>query len=238
MFDKFKDIFIIGVGGTGSYLLPVLMRYLASRTDVNENLYIKIVDGDKYDEGNVSRQEFAHSRIGRNKAEVQAEVYGKKFPNLKIQSVSEYLGASNIEMIGDGAVVFCCVDNHFCRNLLSKHCQTMNNVILISGGNEKTDGNVQSYFKINGEEMNHPIEFRHPEIERTDDGDRSEMSCEELHNIPSGAQVIFANAMSGTLMACLFYSYVTGRMEPWKVDDIFFDVEQVKTARVVNGMPE
>ena len=234
-----NNIFIIGVGGTGSYLLPVLMRYLASRTDINENIYIKIIDGDKYDEGNVSRQEFAHSRIGRNKAEVQAEIYGKKFPNLKISHFDEYIGDSNVEMIGENSIVFCCVDNHFCRNILSKHCQTLNNVLLISGGNEYTDGNIQSYYKVDGKEMNHPIEFRHPEIEKTNDGDRSEMSCEELHGLPSGSQVIFANAMSGTLMACLFYSYFIGsKSQPWKVDDIFFDVEQVKTARVVNGLPE
>lgn len=238
MLSKFKNIFIVGVGGTGSFLMPVVMRYLASRTDVNKELLIKIIDGDKYDEGNISRQEFAHSRIGRNKAEVQEEIYQRKFPDLTISSVPEYLGDSNIEMIGDNSIIFCCVDNHFCRNLLSKHCQTLNNVILLSGGNEYTDGNLQSYFKIDGKEMNHPIEYRHPEIERTNDGDRSEMSCEELHNLPSGSQVIFANAMSGTLMACLFYSYIASEKEPWRIDDIFFDVEQVKTARIYDGNPE
>ena len=62
MLSKFKNIFIVGVGGTGSFLMPVVMRYLASRTDVNKELLIKIIDGDKYDEGNISRQEFAHSR--------------------------------------------------------------------------------------------------------------------------------------------------------------------------------
>ena len=237
MLRKFKNIFVVGVGGTGSFLMPVVMRYLASRTDVNKELLVKIIDGDKYDEGNFARQEFAHSRVGRNKAEVQEEIYQRKFPALTISSVPEYLGSSNIEMIVDGSIIFCCVDNHFCRNLLSKHCQTLNNVILISRGNEHVDGNVQSYFKIDGKEMNHPIEYRHPEIERTNDGDRSEMSCEELHNLPSESQVIFANAMSGTLMACLFYSYIADK-NPWRIDDIFFDVEQVKTARIYDGNPE
>ena len=238
MIEKLKNIFVVGVGGTGSYLLPVLMRYLASRTDVNSDIVVKIIDGDKYDEGNVKRQEFAHSRIGRNKAEVQEEIYSRKFPNLKITSCSEYIGYSNVEMIGENSIVFCCVDNHFCRNILSKHCQTLNNVLFIGGGNEYTDGNIQTYFRVDGKEMNRPIEHRHPEIENTNDGDRSEMSCEELHNLPSGSQVIFANAMSGTLMACMFYAYESAKYDPWKVDDIFFDVEQVKTARVVNGQPE
>ena len=238
MFRFFKNIYVIGAGGTGSYLLPVLMRYLSSRTDVNDELIIRIIDGDKYDEGNVSRQEFAHSRIGKNKAEVQKEIYERKFPNLKIMAIGEYLGENNIDVISNGSIVFCCVDNHFCRNLVSKHCQKLDDVLLISGGNEYVDGNVQSYFRAKGEDRNNPIEKRHPEIETVDDGDRSGMSCEELHNIPSGSQVIFANAMSGTLMACLFYSYVSGEYTPWKIDDIFFDVGQVKTARVVDGLPE
>ena len=158
MLKFFKNIYVIGAGGTGSYLLPVLMRYLSSRTDVNDELIIRIIDGDKYDEGNVSRQEFAHSRIGKNKAEVQKEIYERKFPNLKIMAIGEYLGENNIDVISNGSIVFCCVDNHFCRNLVSKHCQKLDDVLLISGGNEYVDGNVQSYLRAKGEDRNNPIE--------------------------------------------------------------------------------
>jgi len=234
---EFRKFVVVGAGGTGSYLLPMLVRYLNSVNDGSIDL--TICDGDKYDEGNMNRQEFAHSRMGRNKADVQVEMYQRKFPELSITAVSEYLGVDNIEnVIQDRTVVFCCVDNHFCRNIISKHCQKLDNALLISGGNEEFDGNVQAFCRLNGVNMNNPIEVRHPEIERTQDGDRSEMSCEELAQLPSGGQIIFTNATSANIMCNLFFGYVCGSKDIEKVDDIFFDIRIAKTARIVNGSIE
>lgn len=235
MFDNFKKIIVVGVGGTGSFLLPPLIRYLNSRTDVNSSIDIVLIDGDKYDVNNISRQEFAHSLLGKNKAEVQAAMYCKKFSELSIYPVGDYLGKDNIDIISEGSIVFCCVDNHFCRHLISDRCKELNNVLLISGGNEEYDGNVQSYFKFEGKEYNSPIENRHPEIKEDTNGDRSVMSCEQLAQLPGGGQVIFANLFSATLMACLFYSYVDGTTAPYQIDDIFFDAKQVKSVVVKNG---
>lgn len=227
------SIVIVGVGGTGSYVLPPLLRYLNSQKTITN---ILIVDGDKYDEKNIDRQEFAHSRLGLNKADVQKEIYSLKFKDLNIYSIPFYLGSENIDaIIEEGSVVFSCVDNHSCRNLLSKRAQQLNNCVLISGGNEVEDGNVQIFCRQKGVNQNNPIEVRHPEIERTDDGDRSEMSCEELSHLPSGGQVIFANLFSATLMCSLFYAFLKDKDKIIAVDDIFFDVKQVKTLRVING---
>lgn len=239
LLEKARSIIIIGVGGTGSFLLTVLLRYLNSRSDVNQNFEVIIVDGDKYEEKNVNRQEFAHSRIGRNKADVQAEVYGKKFPNLRIVSVPKYLGEENIkQIIGEHSVVFCCVDNHKCRYMVSLRCQELNDTLLISGGNEEFDGNIQSYCREAGEALNNPIEVRHPEIKNTDDGDRSKMSCEELSTLPSGSQFIGTNSTAGNMMFQLMFGYENQTPGIENVNDIYFDIRQVKTMRIVNGQPE
>lgn len=233
---EFRKVVVVGVGGTGSYLLPQLARYLNSR---KEDIEITICDGDKYDEGNMNRQEFAHSRLNKNKAEVQSEIYTRKFKDIVVFCVPEYLGANNIkDVIVNNSIVFCCVDNHFCRNLISKHCQTLDNVLLISGGNEEFDGNVQSFARINGKNMNEPIEVRHPEIERTNDGNRSEMSCEQLAQLPSGGQVIFTNATSANIMCNLLFGYIYNAEKVVNVNDIFFDIRLAKTARIVNGNVE
>lgn len=230
---EFNKVVVVGVGGTGSYLLPQLIRYLNSR---KEDIEVTICDGDKYDEGNMNRQEFAHSMLNRNKAEVQTEIYMRKFKDMTIFCVPDYLGEANIkEVIKDGSIVFCCVDNHFCRNLISKHCQALKNVLLISGGNEEFDGNVQSFFRVNEKNMNDPIEVRHPEIEKTKDGNRSEMSCEQLAQLPSGGQVIFTNATSANIMCNLLFGYIFNADNVIKVNDIFFDIRIAKTARIVNG---
>lgn len=233
----FKKFVIVGAGGTGSFLLPIIMRFLNSRQD--SEIEVVICDGDKYDEGNVNRQEFAHSKIGMNKAEVQSEMFRRKFPNLSIFCVPEYLGKENINsVITDGATVFCCVDNHFCRHLISEHCQKLKDVLLISGGNEEFDGNVQAYYRRENKNLNDPIEVRHPEIGRANDGDRSEMSCEQLSQLPSGGQVIFTNATSANIMCNLFYGYLNGTANIEKVNDIFFDIRLAKTVRIVNGTLE
>lgn len=245
--ETVKSIVIVGVGGTGSFLLTQLVRYINSLPFAGK-IEIVIVDGDKYEENNVDRQEFAHSRMGKNKADVQVEVYKQKFPKLKITSVPEYLGEGNIEnVIWENSVTFCCVDNHVCRFLVSKHCQNLNDALLISGGNEEYDGNVQSFRRLNGENVNKPIEVRHPEIAMANDGDRSEMSCAELAELPGGGQVIFTNAMAASLMVQMLYAYESERSFMCKdgtvakvsdINDIFFDIRQLKTLRIINNKPE
>lgn len=234
-----SSIVIVGVGGTGSFLLTQLMRFLNSRSDVNKGFEIIIVDGDKYEESNVGRQEFAHSRMGKNKADVQTEVYSKKFPELRITSIPNYIGEENVkDIVRTNSIVFCCVDNHVCRRLLSERCQQLDDVLFISGGNEEFDGNVQAYFRCLGEALNFPIEKRHPEIMNTEDGDRSQMSCEELSQLPSGGQFILTNAMVGTLMVQLMYAYEHGTPNIENVNEIYCDIRQVKAVRIVNNQPE
>ena len=93
---EFNKVVVVGVGGTGSYLLPQLIRYLNSR---KEDIEVTICDGDKYDEGNMNRQEFAHSMLNRNKAEVQTEIYMRKFKDMTIFCVPDYLGEANIKEV-------------------------------------------------------------------------------------------------------------------------------------------
>lgn len=230
-------IFVIGCGGIGSQLLVSLTRYLASN---EEKIPLVFVDGDKYDAGNESRQEFASQLIGTNKAEATRILYDAKYGNkLKLEAVQEYVGKDNVGMIGEKSIVLSCVDNHVCRNLLSKHCQTLKDVILISGGNsEKLDGNVQLFVRENGENKTATLEDRHPEIATTDDGDRAEMSCEELAKIPGGNQVVMANALAGVQMSVAVFNFLNDHKGIEGVDEIYFDGYSLRTRRIKNGIPE
>ena len=46
--------------------------------------------------------------------------------------------------------MFLCVDNHKSRMIINNYCKQLNDVILFSGGNEFTDGNVQIYVRKEG----------------------------------------------------------------------------------------
>lgn len=79
------DIFVIGAGGTGSRLIPMLAQFIRSITmgvAANgwlNNPRIHIIDGDIVEEKNMLRQNFIAPDVGKNKAEVLANRYARAF---------------------------------------------------------------------------------------------------------------------------------------------------------------
>jgi PRTRC genetic system ThiF family protein len=70
-------VYLIGCGGTGSWLAPHLARYIRLFKEVNPetDLHLYFVDPDTVEEKNTFRQNFIPSEIGMNKAEVLAMRY-------------------------------------------------------------------------------------------------------------------------------------------------------------------
>lgn len=135
-----ERIVLIGLGGIGSQLLPPLVRYLGIRPEPRPRLVL--VDGDAYEPANAARQIFPAAAIGTNKAEALAEMH--RGGSLVIQAVADYLGDANVEeLIRDGDVVLLAVDNHWTRLVVDRHLANLDEVTLISGGNDEIDGNVQ-----------------------------------------------------------------------------------------------
>jgi molybdopterin/thiamine biosynthesis adenylyltransferase len=232
-----KNVIIVGLGGIGSHLLRTLLMYINSRED-REEFVITLADGDKYEENNANRQDFIAAMVGMNKADAQRLRCSKNYPKLNIAVVDTFIGPKNVaEIIPEGSVVLSCVDNNFCRAVLSKRVQELNNGVLISGGNELEDGNVQVFERHNGVNLGMTIEERHLEILEDTTGDRSEMSCEELSNLPSGGQVMFANNAAATIMGNLFYTHFNGK-EIGNITDIYFDINGSRQARIIDGIPE
>lgn len=73
-----KKIMILGAGGTGSWLLPKLIKILnqAVTKGMSSEFSILIADGDEVEPKNLMRQNFVEQDIGKNKAQVIAERYG------------------------------------------------------------------------------------------------------------------------------------------------------------------
>ncbi len=107
-------------------------------------------------------------------------------------------------MVNSGDTVFLGVDNHATRKLVSDRCAMLEEAVLISGGNELTDGNVQIYVRVKGKDVVPPITHFHPEIANPKDRNPAEMSCEELA-VSGVPQLIFTNLAVATHMLCAYW---------------------------------
>lgn len=209
-------IVVIGLGGIGSILINKIARYVNYHRDFKANFLL--IDGDNYEEKNLERQEFA--MLG-NKSEIKMREMQLNFENLHFDSFPNYITPENINtVIQEGDIVFLCVDNHKTRNLVSSYCSGMNDIILLSGGNELTDGNVQLYVRKGGVDVTPSLSDYHPEIETPDDKSPDEMSCEELAK--SEPQLYFTNLGVATLMCWAFYKTVI--LKEINISEVYFDI--------------
>lgn len=217
------DIVIVGIGGVGSTLAPLISRHcehLPSQVPVR----ITIVDGDAYEEKNATRQAFA--RCG-NKATATVEMLCVQFPRITFQAVEEYLTPENVSfLIGEGAIVFCCVDNNPSRKVMDDFIGTLTDAVLISGGNDLTDGNVQMYIRRDGRDVTRSLSSVHPETARPEGKAPYEMSCEELA-MASSPQLFLANAFVAILMFLCLYHLVEmeGALDNPRLGELYFDLQ-------------
>ncbi len=187
---------VIGLGGIGSNVVDSLCRKLSFSKSIKKADRVILVDGDKYEEKNRERQRFTSCA---NKAEATKEWLLVNFPDLQIEAKPRYVDDKNIFLfVKEGDVVFCCVDNHATRKLVSDHMRTLENGLLISGGNELYDGEIQIYERRDGKDFTPPLTY-HPEIEFPKDKNPAELSCGEIV-ASGGTQLLAVNLMVATLM--------------------------------------
>jgi len=190
---------------------------------------VGIIDGDSYEERNKDRQKFVERG---NKAEVTVHDLENMFPNLFFTAFPLYIDDENATLLlQDGDVVFLCVDNHQTRRLVSHYCaEELENVVLFSGGNDFTDGNVQVFIRKDGENLTPPMHDVHKEIENpidlhpNEEEDRS--GC--LEEAEAAPQLLIANNMAAALMLNMFHGWVdkpeSFLHEILGYDEIFFDL--------------
>lgn len=207
---------VVGLGGIGTHLIIPLCRYLSGFNDVDTN--VTLIDGDEFEAKNGDRQDFS---VFGNKAVVTAKRVKDSFPTLIVDVKAHYVTEENIFLfIKEGDVVLSCVDNHATRKLLSDYCQRLGNIVLISGGNEYSDGNIQVYVREDNKAVTPPITKLHPEIDNPRDRNPAELSCEELAR--SGMpQLIFTNFIVAGWMLSAFWLVTNGRL---KYSEQYFDL--------------
>jgi molybdopterin/thiamine biosynthesis adenylyltransferase len=211
-----ERIVLVGLGGIGSQLLPSLVRYLAIRPEPRPLLVL--VDGDAYEPGNRTRQVFPEGAIGVNKAEALAEVYR----GLTVQAVADYLTEANVAtIIRDGDLVLLAVDNHWSRFLVDRHLAGLQEVTLISGGNDETDGNVQLVRRREGQFVDGSLAEIHVEIGRATEAEfAARNGCER--QAEERPQLVVTNLMvASAMLNCLWAVLERGSVS---YSEVYLDV--------------
>jgi len=205
---------IIGLGGIGGAIAEPLCRYLDHTACIKQ---VKLIDGDRYEARNSERQQTV---AGENKAEVWAKRLAGSFRSLTVSAVGSFITPDNIRLyLPDNAIIMLGVDNHATRKLVQEHCSKLRNVVLISGGNDYYDGNVQVFAKKNGKILLQPITKFHPEIESPADRRPDELGCDE--ELPTSPQLLFTNFMAASMMLNELYLVL---QDQFPHSEIFFDI--------------
>jgi molybdopterin/thiamine biosynthesis adenylyltransferase len=219
---KKLNIVVVGVGGVGSALVPKLCRY-CQHIKPQVPVSMILIDGDLYEQNNANRQSF--HRFG-NKAEVTVEALAPQFDRVSFTSITEYLTPENVDfIIAEGSIVFLCVDNNTTRKEVDDFACTLKNVVVICGGNDMTDGNVQIYVRRKGKDTTASLADIHPEIASPQGKAPYQMNCEELA-IASSPQLFFANDLVSALMCLVFYQIMEIKdfLDKPRFGELYFDM--------------
>lgn len=215
-----KKIKVIGLGGIGTYLIEPLCRYLSSQPDYAE---VTLIDGDEYEEKNRERQVFSENE---NKALHTSKRLKAEFPKLHFKHKAEYITEDNvIGAVREGDTVFLCVDNHATRKVVSDRCEELDDVTLISGGNDYTDGNVIYYSRKDGENITQPPTALHSKIAQPQDKNPGDLTAAQRQGCAREAdtnpQLLFTNLSAASHMLNTFYAHEQGKA---KFEQVYFDI--------------
>lgn len=226
---KGMSVKVVGCGGVGLKVLDTLCQYLNFGDFPSPQ--VTLIDGDTFEERNRERQSF--SVIGP-KATITADDYRQRYPRIMFWDHPVYLADHNvITFIREHDFVFSCVDNHKTRKLISDRAEELDNITVISGGNEYEDGNVQVHVRRQGRNLTLPVANKyHPEIEEPQDknpaDDVPKQGCDEL--VVTQPQLVITNNLVAATMLSAFYGIVQGKHEkrPTTFTEFYLDVPSVK----------
>lgn len=196
----------IGVGSGGTNLAHFVCQHLNFH---DPNAIVTLVDGDKFEDKNFKNQRFRD--IGK-KAEIKKNELRSMYKQVRVRSYSQYLTPDNIaKLIEDGDIVFLGVDNHKTRSIVNAYCKKLDNIVIINGGLENTDGDVLIYIRENGKDITPDLSYRHPEIAEPSDIAPYEKSCDDvIESEPARLPTVLAVA---TLMMTTFINYLSNNID-------------------------
>ena len=202
---KTQRVAIVGLGGTGAYVLDYL-----SKLDLKE---IALYDDDEFNSHNAFRAPGApstatlESRI--SKCEYLTLIYSNM--NSAIKCHKEKVGADNIHQLYDYDMVFICIDSNTARNFITRKLAE-NNVSFIDSGlglfatDNSVGGNVRVTTAFPGSYDHLKDAFGGMDLDNEDNPYKTNIQIAELNSLAAAFSVIkwkqllgFYNAYDGAL---------------------------------------
>lgn len=198
-----KYVDLIGCGGTGSALLPHLLRLLEYHAQTQHEIEITLFDADTVSESNLERQQFKGNDIGTNKATSLIDNLGADITSLhKLEVKKAYVTkAYYSRILAERAqtnedyetIVIVCVDNNASRKAILEAIQLYQNILFLSPGNELDYGQVICWHTSITE--SNPLD-KYKELREPTDSIPKRHSCVE--NTPSSPQLLTTNLLAAT----------------------------------------
>ncbi|MBW4568800.1 MAG: ThiF family adenylyltransferase [Tolypothrix carrinoi HA7290-LM1] len=143
------EFWVVGMGGTGSWLAASVVRLACSLSNTGKEVQVTFVDHDVVEEANVLRQCFCYKEIGLLKAQTLALRYSIAW-GMEIKAITKRF---HPKMVQAGyktlSIIIGCVDNASARESLSqvlKHNDYNSNqapsIWYLDCGNSKSSGQV------------------------------------------------------------------------------------------------
>ena len=142
-YNRFR-IVLVGAGGTGGNLAPMMARLLAG----NQNVSFAIVDGDVIEKSNLERQPYLEGDLGQNKAESLSRKLNIAF-GIDCSYIPSYITCEeDLEHLFLGSdkrrldILIGAVDNHDARVTMEKFFEKSKTLVYIDSANEDYFGDV------------------------------------------------------------------------------------------------
>lgn len=197
-------VVVVGAGGTGSWLLAPLARFLAAE---NFKGTLAIYDGDSYSDKNMLRQEFDRAHLHLNKATVWGRKLRFQYLDLKIEDHPSYVSDENVNaVVTEDSLVMLCVDNHGARARVTRQACALDDVCVLHAGNDIIDGNVHTFLRADGKALTRNVIEDHPEIARAEETGRGDptKACDNVQS-ESAPQLLVANFWSAAMLFATFH---------------------------------
>lgn len=169
---KAVEFWLIGAGGTGSFMAMNLARLAFELKISGKRASIVIVDPDRVEEGNIPRSNFCFAEIGENKAKTLAHRIAKAW-GIEVGFVKEGFTPALLESKSNDwsakysdsnklKILVGCVDNHQARNEIHDAIKIYNEksyntsqprLWWIDGGNGRDSGQVLIGNRLNKKEI-------------------------------------------------------------------------------------
>jgi len=212
------NIVLVGCGGTGGYLVPKLARLLMTLKEfkASTQYQLTIVDPDIVEEANLYRQNFVQTDLGKNKAHVMANRYGRHF-GIDIGSCAEKIETPErlkeffLLPRNDGiswwpkstCVLIGCVDNNTARQVMHEMYIKWDgfgyghNLVYIDSGNGKYTGQIVTGYREVNKLILPPVGEVYPDS-LVEDEEEAPRNC--TRNALENPQNIGANDLASTLV--------------------------------------